>query len=440
MRLPFIRILLLVLALACGYAHAQNFDSREIQLLYKAHDLKFDLARYSYLKSQLPTLSASQKFVANQFLYSAENEMGLYDQATVGFPIKLSAVPGLVIPAPEQWRAEDASDVIVRMAANRRIVMINEAHHNAHTRELTLSLLPRLRALGFGYFAVEALSGKDGDLARRGYPVLSSGSEYLHEPIYGELVREALRLGFKVVAYESDASAMEARESDQARNIMKKIFKIDPDAKVLIHTGYAHIDKAKGRLGNTKPLAMQLEALTGYQPLSIDQVQIMEVGFDPSDTYHRIAKLFKPEVPVILVSRKDGQAWSANADAYDANVILPASISLKSFGEVKTPVSPPSLFTPNHRNNELYRPEWLTLGGKRTPRKISSSLCKGHFPCLVEAIYADESDDAVAADRYVFFEEYASSRLYLRAGQYRLRALDDKATVVYQENIKMSGH
>jgi hypothetical protein len=42
---------------------------------------------------------------------------------------------------------------------------------------------------------------------------------------------------------------------------------------------------------------------------------------------------------------------------------------------------------------------------------------------VVEAHYFGESDEASAADRYVFFGPYTASRLFLRPGRYRLHAL-----------------
>lgn len=39
----------------------------------------------------------------------------------------------------------------------------------------------------------------------------------------------------------------------------------DPDARLFVHAGYAHIDKATGRLGNTEPIAVKLAKLTGME-------------------------------------------------------------------------------------------------------------------------------------------------------------------------------
>jgi hypothetical protein len=118
----------------------------------------------------------------------------------------------LVLPEATSWQAADAADTIIALARDQRIVMVNEAHHDAHTRALTLALLPRLRAMGFTYFAAEALDEQDTSLMKRGYPVKSSCSEYLREPLYGDIVREAIKLGYVIVPYDSAGATPQDRE------------------------------------------------------------------------------------------------------------------------------------------------------------------------------------------------------------------------------------
>jgi hypothetical protein len=163
-----------------------------------------------------------------QMFASVENELGLYNEALRDFPLKSHVAASTAIPTAEKWKAADTVDVIAQQAASRRIVLINEAHHDAHTRQLTLALLPRLRALGFEYFAAEALLDNDASLMSRGYPTEASGSEYLREPSYGEIVRTAIKLSFKVVSYAVDSRSTQERETGQAENLYRKIFAKPP--------------------------------------------------------------------------------------------------------------------------------------------------------------------------------------------------------------------
>src|SRR5690348_16744286 len=175
--------------LACAGVAAQSFDPSSLKLLQAMERKPTTLARYQYLVQKAPTLSRGDQLLALQFMAFSQNELGLYDQAVFGFPLKNALPEGFKPPAPAEWKSADAVDAIAALAAQRRIVMVNEAHHDGHTRQLTLELLPKLRALGFGYFAAEALGDNDPDLARRGYPVRKSGTEYLRDPMYGEILR-----------------------------------------------------------------------------------------------------------------------------------------------------------------------------------------------------------------------------------------------------------
>lgn len=139
------------------------------------------------------------------------------------------------------------------VSRKHQIIFVNEAHHIPQHRAFTLSILKTLYKNGFRYFAAETFNhfAMD-DLNQRKYPLLSTGN-YTAEPIFGELVREALSIGFKLVAYEIEVNESECnwvpndircankREKAQAVNIINKILKTDPRAKVLVHAGYGHI-------------------------------------------------------------------------------------------------------------------------------------------------------------------------------------------------------
>ncbi|WP_199535950.1 hypothetical protein [Dyella solisilvae] len=363
--------------------------------------IKSDLMRYLYLREVMPQLTKDDRLIDQQLLSTVEDELGLYDEAIIDFPFDNRVQTPVPLPSPTDWQAADAASEIAKLAASRHIVMINEAHHDAHTRELTLALLPKLRAEGFNYFAAEALSNNDTDLMKRGYPIASSGSEYLHEPLYGQIIREAIRLGFKIVAYESDADLLAEREAGQANLIYRQVFAKDPKAKLFVHAGYAHIDKAPGNLGGSiKPMAMQLKELTGFDPLSIDQTRWRDIGPMPkTEPYQQLYAQFPVDRPSVLISRLSGSVWASDPARHDVDVILPPS---------------------GHER----RPHWLALGGARQSRVVSSEMCQRQLPCVVEARYANESDDAIPADRYVFLTDNSMNTLYLWPGEYKITSHD----------------
>jgi hypothetical protein len=191
-------------------------------------------------------------------------------------------------------------------------------------------------------------------------------------------------------------------------------------------------------------MAMQLEKLSGFEPLSVDQVTFRDVhsgnAFDP---YHHLVAAFQPRRPVALVARADGKAWSAAPKQYDVSIILPSDTptgkaaeedaehtAWLSFGLSGIPVQAARVKPP--------RPPWLDLAGRRHAYLVDASLCQRSFPCVVEAHYAGESDDATAADRYVFHKAAEHESLYLFPGRYRLRASGIDGRTLHEQSIVMA--
>lgn len=437
--------------LAAASARAQSYDQAAVRMFHALSERPDPLDRYLYLQKLNPQLSPANQGLAAQMSAFALAELGQYNRAVLVFPLKMSPVPGLELPDPRDWQAESALDVIARQAVGRRIVMVNEVHHNAQTRALTLQLLPRLRALGFTHLAIEAL-GDDPDLTKRGYPVRSSGTEYLQEPLYGEIVREGLRLGFVLISYDDDAAGgnTEAREVGQARNLVDRVFAKNPEARLVVTAGYAHVDKAVGRLGRARPMAMTLARLTGLDPLSIDQAQFLEAEWNADDDYHRLTALFPSDAPEVLVDKASGRPWSAAPKLYDITVISPRSLTLKALGaeEVDDPVHGRFRVLSNGMQmdtqafvafNDMQRPAWLGLDGQRRPYPIDTRLCREQIPCVVDAHYIGESDQATPADIFAFLKPTSSTKLYLRPGRYRLRARTDQGRILSQSVVEIPG-
>ena len=405
------------------------------------------LARYDYLNEVIPRLDKDDAAFARQLLATVDSELGLYDEALMTFPFdnRINPSRSAMLPQRGAWATVSAADAVVDMAANRHIVMVNEAHHDAHTRELTLELLPRLRAMGFQYFAAEAVDDKDPGLMQRGYAIDTTGSEYLLEPLYGEIIRQAIKLGYIIVPYDADASASTARDTIEAQTLYEKVFAKDPQAKLFVHAGYSHIDKASGNLGSgIKPMGMQLAQMSGYDPLCVDQVQFRDVAVGGLDFgfYDKVALQFSPHEPIALRKLDSDTYWTSDRREHDITVILPpAAPSDLDYGvanvadavrrEITLPQAP---FDPRER------PSWLSLEGKRTTVSIDTTLCQDQVPCVVDAYYTGEPDNATPADRYTFLKGHSHNVLYLYPGHYRLRAWNAAGATLGQENIDVAMH
>jgi hypothetical protein len=442
MRMKIVMCLLCTTVLVASIsAQGQPSAPTASELLSRFGTAPNGLARYEYLVSVIPQLKGDNKSLAQQLLATVDSELGLYNEAVMAFPFDNRVAPprSTSLPQSDQWQAVDAADAVARLAEGRRIVMVNEAHHDAHTRELTLALLPRLRALGFQYFAVEALSAKDTDLVRRGYVTDTSGSEYVLEPLYGEIVRQAIKLGYTIVAYDPEDATTENRDSEQARTLEEKVFDKDLQAKLFVHAGYAHVDKSAGNLGGQiQPMATQLKRLTGYDPLCVDQTQFRDVAVGGLDFgfYNTVASRFFEEQPYVLRARS-GAIWSSNPRQHDVTVVLPpvSDRDLDAGGVMRSDVLRREVILPRAPFDLSQRPSWLTLGGRRLAYPVSTDLCDGQVPCAIDAHYPNEPDNATPADRYTFLRKRSHNVLYLYPGHYRLRSWDVAGKTLQQRDI-----
>ncbi len=281
-------------------------------------------------------------------------------------------------------RAVDAVGMLVEAADTAQVVMVNERHHAASDRLLALELLAPLYNRGFRYLAMEALSTKDSTLAERGYPVSGLTGPYIEEPVFGELVREALRLGYTLVPYDASGAAAEGeddgltrqqrRDRKQAQNLVDRIFQGDPEAKVLIHAGYQHISETP--TPRFTPMAYELREATDIDPVTADQTRLTEHS-DP-----------RFEHPLYREAVRRGRVG-------DRPVLL-----LDRSGEPITPVGlgvDRELFVPRTTYADG-RPTWMTLGGRRVATSVPVPDC-GAPPCIVELRRMDEPLEAVPLDR-----------------------------------------
>jgi hypothetical protein len=428
--------LLLVCASAVSHAQsASQWQARQIVAAQKSEIVmqdaeqrkgllaQFQVMRYAYAGNKDPAFH----LIFGQYLSWYQTFIGDYPDASASFSIK--QVP-LADDSPSplsnpDYTARPALEVIPELAKNYRAVFFNEAHNVPITRTLTVQLLSKLRAEGFNYFAAETLYQSDTKLQSRGYPIKGSGF-YTEEPICAEMVRTALKLGFKVIAYEAlSDSTGDAREAEQARNIYQQVFKKDPTARLVLDAGYAHIQKTGAFLDGLS-MEEHLHKLTGIDPLSVEQTMLFphQSSDDNHPYYGPVMQQLQPKTPIVFVD-KAGRPWSLRP-GYDVSVFFPPQGQLRE------------------------RPTWLSLGDLRDPYFIDGERCARSYPCLVEARYVDEDGDGIPADRLVLdpiplntvLHEHISnghiapsSELYLRPGKYKLTFTGEDASLLYQQEI-----
>jgi len=298
-----------------------------------------------------------------------------------------------------KFKAVNAKDLILEKAKTEQIILINEAHQQPYHRVFTTSLLHDLYKAGFRYFSAETISNYDislNELQKNKYPTINSGY-YTREPLYGNLIREAINEGFEIFGYEttrlgsSDSSGINLREVDQAKNI-KKILDKDPKAKILIHCGWDHIVETPYQ-GWGKAMAGRLYEYTGINPFTIDQTKLTEhSSAEYQNPYWSSLNLDYYAMFVDSI----GQTFCGPREykRYDARVYHPKTKWLNG------------------------RPHWV-FENNRTPYYIKEKITLT-FPCLVFAFIPKEkkeNENAIPFDIIELKTSADKKALSLKKGQ-----------------------
>jgi hypothetical protein len=322
-------------------------------------------------------------------------------------------------------RAVEAVPVVLEKAKGRQAVFLNESHGLTQTRAANFALLAGLRAEGFDTLAIETLmsaepvardpahcsdsSVHDTGLAARGYPVLDSGG-YTTDPVFAEIIREALRLGFALVAYDAyhPEHDQAQREQKQADNLAC-VFKADPKARLVVIGGFAHIDEGESDwVKEGGMMARRFKVATGIDPLTVDtakhtHLDPKDLGLDPSGP-----------LAVSYVMQNDHGENFGGAQV-DLALFVPA---------------------PAHRNDG--RPSWLELGGARKRVPVARAECKDKDPCLVEARRVGEDPKAVPSDRCVLGGADPGCTLFLAPGKYDIATYDSVGTLLSRRGAEIA--
>jgi hypothetical protein len=375
----------------------------------------------------------SSRLFGMQILAEVLGAVGRYREAQEAFNRREPRPAPPPLPSARELKAArdvplvPAEQLVLDAAREHQIVILNETHYHPEHRAFGARLIPRLRALGVKYFALETDGQGELDEAMRTGRVLVTTDPYAFEPQRAELLRAVLRSGMKMVAFDRLTSAEQAevgrdpirgipaREAAMARNIDEQILHRDPGAKILIWVGMGHACKQPLEVnGKMEPfMALRLWQRTGIEPFTI--YQLTDSG-DPAldDRLYR------------LVAKSAGRSFQE-----PKAVRLPlASFSEKIpetlrhhplyAGMVEGGLDAVILHPPDPWETAAGRPAWLRRDGAA---ELLGIVRRGEAPCegcLVQALVAGDGDLGAPADQ-VLTDSRGEYHLRLRPGRYRLR-------------------
>ena len=366
--------------------------------------------RHAFTNGLKAPSSSTSSFM--QFYSTMASMMGEYDEARASY--MPHGAPSIDPVAAGFDHAVPAKALILERARKHQAVFLNESHGEAQTRAANYLLLAPLRKLGFKYLALETLTPPDpepsgdsacaaprlfdAELPTRGYPTRRTGY-YTSEPVYGEIIREALRLGYTLVSYDGGGN-LGPREQHEAEMIAC-VLKADPKARIVAIGGFGHISERKDDTYPGGRMGVRFKQLTGIDPLTVSNTELVNID------------------PATLVFPANDKGRSAEAYALLNKQGLP-------YGSDRFDLIVYERH-PAHRNDN--GGSWLELGGARKRTPVTAAGCHATFPCLLEAQADGESTEAIPSDRCVIADARAPGcNLYLRPGRYRIAS--------YDENVK----
>jgi hypothetical protein len=335
--------------------------------------------------------STTDKYAAAAWKFA---ETGHYLKALQTWDLQHPPHPKLSSADSAYFRAfkpQLASEYLINRAEKERIILLDEARFNPRHRVFMLSLLGGMYRQGFHYLAIAALA--DTGVNHRKYPLLSSG-KYVSEPQYGELIREAVRLGFTILVY---AAEPHTSSKEQAQNIQKTLQE-DPNAKILILANLVQKTNEETP-NNLQSLANEIKSLTNITPFAIDQVANMEHSEKKLNS--AFLDWVAPDESVVMVN-EEGKCFNglASNTLGDCQVFHP--------------------FT-HYRQG---RGDWMFLQDRRRAYNLPAAMLTVGYPCLVSAYRRGEHKDAVPTDVVEFVSATHHVPLVLVRGEYRIEVRD----------------
>ncbi|MDO8729227.1 MAG: hypothetical protein Q7K26_05095 [bacterium] len=293
---------------------------------------------------------------------------------------------------------EDAVAAILHEAKSRQIVILNESHHVPLHRAFAMVLARELRKIGFTYLACEAFSQFEPPPATKTY-IADNAGMLTKETTFANFLRESIQQNWKLINYEPISGP---REFGMAKNIVDRVFKDDPKARVFIYVGYSHVNEFPKALedNDNSRMAAQLKRLTGIDPLTIDQTYL----YQHKDTTQQIA-LYDAALKKQTTNKP--YVLKASGNSYLKVGLDPQKVDMQV-------VHPKSGIDP-----QTGRASWLRSMVGLTPKAIPLELLPKKGRRLIYAYHLNDPLDAAPADVVMVEEGKPIPKFMLPKGEFR---------------------
>lgn len=303
------------------------------------------------------------------------------------------------------YTALNAVDEIDSIAHKHQVIMFNESHIDPRGRLFLTNLLPTLKAAGFTYLFLEGL--REDDINERGFPLQTSGF-YTCEPMFGNLLRKAIQLGFKLIPYDcynAPCNGIAEREQHQATSIYETL-KNNPQAKAVVFAGHGHINKDPQK----NWMAHRFKTLSGIDPFCINQ----SINSEAPQLFHHLRKHIDKATIYKNVKTNVYREFS-KVNVVDATIVFPNTQWL---------------------DNQYA--EWLLHSGT-VPYTInlSKETFEGALLSILKCNEFDQFGVLTVPVLNMILQKTTHQNISLNKGSYYLRVTDLYGKEIYKEKITL---
>ena len=298
-------------------------------------------------------------------------------------------------------KAIPLSDVMDSIIENNRVIMMNEMHFNPISRAFVISWLKKCYQNGYRYLAAETLRASDSLLNQRCTVLLGETGWYSDEPVFGDLFRTALNMGYTLVPYEGDGFGVD-REVNQAKNLVTNILEKDPEAKFLLLGGFGHIADRNGWYS----MGRYFKEQSGIDPFTINCIMTFDDPYGETDSLQTVYYDLIDNMPV----REPIFLYDTVKHIYPCTAGMDVTCCL-----------------PRTRFIEDNIPDWKLYNGKVLYTLDRRFIDENGFPeGCVSAFLKSEGEQCVPVDQYMYGKDEKEFKLALYKGEYLLRFDDGK--------------
>lgn len=291
-------------------------------------------------------------------------------------------------------------EVMDSIIENNRVIMMNEMHFNPRSRAFVINWLEKCYQSGYRYLAAETLRASDSLLNQRRTVLKGETGWYSDEPVFGDLFRTALNMGYTLVPYEGSGFGVD-REVSQAKNLVTNIIEKDPEAKFLLLGGFGHIADRNGWYS----MGRYFKEQSGIDPFTME-CTFFHDPYGETDSLQTVYYDLIDNMPV----REPVFLYDTVKHIYPCTAGMDVTCCL-----------------PRTRFIEDNIPDWKLYNGKVLYTIDRRFINKNGFPKgCVSAFLKSEGEQCVPIDQYMYGKDEKEFKLALYKGEYLLRFDDGK--------------